>query len=140
MNSLLRRFSFYFLGLAIGSILVWNFMIKNRNDLPKIWPNEKVIDTILNATFTPNNQSFCVLNCIQLSPENLKPFIQNATVEFNKSKPRQYPQIYHLTGKYPKSENHKGPHNTIGLEIVLSDSLFQLNQAYLDNKIPCECP
>jgi hypothetical protein len=136
-SKLSRRFFFYFIGLALGTLLSWTLLVKGRNDLPNMWPQGRVIDSFERATIEQDSITFCLLQCMEVEPEGLKAYLGDANVRFSKSFPREFPRRYWL-------EMSDSLNREWALELALYDSTYRILAAkevsLVDNPINCICP
>jgi|GEM_PF-966440 len=96
---ILRGFLFYVGGLVIGSFLVYQLWIKNRPDLPSVWPEGSVKQKIGRSQLIWDPQAACYSACYQLSDTVVKEFVSKGDVRFGVSKPRRNPHpVYVIDG------------------------------------------
>lgn len=134
MNKFFRRLMLFGLGFAISSVFVYFFMYRNRN-LPAFWPSGKVKEKIDQSTRISNADS-CYYACLGWTEEELKAAINDGSVHFRKSKPREQPCSQYIIEVEDKSKQ------AVWLDIQSCDSTFAISEVYanegLDKKM-CGC-
>lgn len=128
----ITRFSKFFIGFLIGSVLVYILLIKDRDRNLKGWlPGERVTQEIQDQDIIYSNRALCQLKCLNLSDEDLSKLIETSKVNFSESQVRKEPcPIYQLeSGLNDKNailEIQKCPNSATLLDIKF-------------NELNCEC-
>lgn len=134
-NKFFRRLMLFGLGFAISSVFVYFFMYRNRN-LPAFWPSGKVKEKIDNSTRISNADS-CYYNCLGWTEAELKTAINEGSVHFRKSKPREQPCSRYIIEVEDKAQQ------PVWLNIRSCDSTFAVTDAYRNEELTtkaCNCP
>lgn len=97
-----KRIVFFIGGIVLGSVLVYFMLIKGKK-FPAWMPEDRVKDQIQGTRLELTPKSTCVLNCINVKPEEIGPFVANGDVLFSKSDTRKKPYpVYQIEGKTEK--------------------------------------
>lgn len=133
-----RGFLFYIAGLAIGSFLVYQFWIKNRTDLPNMWPEGRVRDKIYRSQFLWDDTASCYASCYTLNDSLIKNFVNAGNVRFGISETRKKPNpVYVIDGFVHESWN-------VRMTIESGDSTSVLKKIEdlpdTKNAVNCQCP
>lgn len=137
MKKFLRRLLFYVIGLGIGSLAVWFFMMKDRTDLPAVWPGKVVKQNIRNSVLSVDTSAQCMYDCYHLNDSLVKAFVSGGKVRFGISEPRKEPwPEYVIDGKL------KGLY-AARMRIESGDSLSILKHIEIlpgSEPLNCSCP
>lgn len=88
------RLKFYVFGILIGVLISYMFF-GNRGCA---WlPGTRVKAAIMDFPWVTTPQLDCQLRALNLNPSNLKTFIENSSINFNKSQTEVNPRIYNLS-------------------------------------------
>lgn len=97
-----KRFVYFVIGIVVGSILVYFMLIKGKK-FPAWLPEDRVKDQIQGTRLILTPKSTCVINCINVKPEEIGQFIADGDVLFSKSDTRKKPYpVYQIEGKTAK--------------------------------------
>lgn len=103
--SFLNRLKFYLFGFAIGLVIVYYTLLKDRERDPWL-PEGRVLNGIEKASLGVSNNVNCLLDCYGYTIENFDSiFWDNAEVHFSKSKTQKEPfPEYYITSKLNDDE------------------------------------
>lgn len=138
-SKFLRRLAFYVGGMVLGSFAVYFLWIRNRTDLPSIWPAGIVKDNLAQSTLVPDTVSACYFACYQINVDSLKNWISKGRVNFPESETRGAENpTYAIDAQLP----YRGK---IRIRIQLEDSLTHLKSMEVlpnadVNFESCTCP
>jgi len=79
-----RRLMLFITGIFIGSIFVY-FVLFNNRELPAWTPNGRVIQSLKSAPIRMSGKTKCLLECHEISNEDVVLIINNGKVIFNES-------------------------------------------------------
>lgn len=118
---IVRGFLFYITGLILGCILVYQLWIKNRTDLPNMWPEGRVKDKIIRSKILTDSNAVCYTTCYSLNDSLIKTFVKTGNVRFGISETRRKPYpLYVIDGTI-----HEGW--KIRMKIISEDSTSRIN-------------
>lgn len=83
-----RRLKIYLIGCGLGCIVVWATLFNKDHDRPSWLPEGRILEFLVEADITINNQLKCELECHKIPVDFLKTdtvFWKNAEVDFDKS-------------------------------------------------------
>tara|TARA_Y100000782_G_scaffold110592_1_gene137280 strand:+ start:24943 stop:25350 length:408 start_codon:yes stop_codon:yes gene_type:complete len=117
-----RRVRIYLIGVALGCLLVWAMLIRDRSDNTfDFWlPGERILTAIQEDSvlvFPPKLK--CEYECYGYNSIDWEYFVKNADVDFSKSKTHQEPKIYFLSSDIER----KGK---LEIEIAFADSAKEI--------------
>ncbi len=93
-----RRVRIYLLGVFLGTLFVYFFLIRGKDRNFSFWfPSNRIIEEIQTKKMNVTPRAFCMLTCMQTDTSNIKPLLKNATIDFSKSLPRNTPKTYYLS-------------------------------------------
>jgi hypothetical protein len=100
MNLTSRIFT-YFIGILLGSLMVYMLLIRGRDrDLLGWLPGNRVTQKIAEQPLNISEKSACQLSCMGISQEEAQELITSGSVSFSKSEVKAAPcPVYHITGK-----------------------------------------
>jgi hypothetical protein len=100
MNLTSRIFT-YFIGILLGSLMVYMLLIRGRERNLMGWlPGNRVTQQIGEQPLNISEKAACQLACIGISQEEVKELIISGSVNFSKSIVKAEPcPVYHITGK-----------------------------------------
>ncbi len=108
MQKFFRRLKFYLIGVALGCVLVYFMLLKDR-ERPAWMPKGRVLEQIARSSVIFTDKASCALQMQGLSEEEIKTFItDNAQVDFAKSDTRRKPcPMYYIENKNRKNLHAK---------------------------------
>lgn len=125
-----RRLFIYFIGFFLGCILVYFMFFKNKSR--SFFPSGIVLDSLKSKDIIIETKMQCILGCYNVNNQNLKELLNEGTVIFSESSPREDPKKYVVETESPEGE-----------EIKLSFELRTLNAKIISIKGPekpgCVC-
>lgn len=130
-----RRVRIYLFGVALGCVVVWALLIRDRSDRTfDFWlPEERVLEEIRSdSTFRFPAYEFCLFRCYGFNSLDWERFLQEADVDFSRSMPRQNPRIYFLTFNFKDKP-------TLNVEMAIADSSVAIRSLAADGRSPEEC-
>jgi hypothetical protein len=132
-----RRIRIYLIGVSLGCILAWALLIRDRSDNTfNFWlPEERILTEIReDSNFVFPEKQMCYYECYGFNSIDLEYFLTNADVDFAKSKPRETPRLYFITGEIEQ----KGQ---LTLEVLFSDSAKWVHSVTSDSQAnkTCNC-
>ncbi|MCZ2443051.1 MAG: hypothetical protein LC101_04670 [Flavobacteriales bacterium] len=86
-----RGLMFYLLGMALGTLAVYFFWLRNRPDLLSWWPGGRVKDKLLHSTWIQDDTYHCYWECYALNDSIMNHWIRDGKVRFGISKPQREP-------------------------------------------------
>lgn len=92
-----NRLKFYVFGLGIGILI--SYMFFGNRGCGKWLPGNRVKSAIMDFQWLSNSQTDCQLSVLNFYPSKLASFIENSSVDFNKSQTDTDPRIYHLNSE-----------------------------------------
>jgi hypothetical protein len=97
--SLVSRIFTYFVGIALGSLLVYVLLFRGREDrnIGGWLPGARVLTKISESHFSISPQADCMKDCLGISEQELKASFSNANVIFSKSEAKTKPcPVYYI--------------------------------------------
>lgn len=83
----------------MGCILVYAMLLKdNQHELGKWLPANRILDEISDSTVY-SSQADCFLKCLSIDKESIRKILEDGTVNFSLSKPRNTPKEYLIEGE-----------------------------------------
>ncbi|MEJ6589676.1 MAG: hypothetical protein QNL43_07715 [Crocinitomicaceae bacterium] len=102
MNNFYRRILYYGIGFGIGLLFVF-FFFNNRGCS---WlPENRVKEMIISRIVFISDTNLAVLKNLGIQKAEISKYLEDADVDFSKSKKRENPKIYHLEGPTKSKEN-----------------------------------
>ena len=91
MTGFWKRFRYYFIGVVLGSFVVY-FMFGNRTDLRCDYlPNARVLKNLRSKELKYSPVAACQKDCLQLDSLDIKQLFAAGAVSFKDSEPRKKP-------------------------------------------------
>jgi hypothetical protein len=82
-----RRISLYLFGFALGGLIVWLGLMKNRPDdaLTSWLPSKRIIMQLDTNRQVPSKEAECWMRCRKVTGDDIKKGIKNGDVNYGKS-------------------------------------------------------
>ncbi len=129
-----RRVRIYFFGFALGIILVWALLVKDRetNHLTSWLPAERIMEEVRNdSNLTFAGSLRCMFECHNLTSLNWKQILEEGSVNFSESETQVVPRLYKITYE---------DHNEHLAVLVEFDSVKTVKSVALNDKeASCDC-
>lgn len=92
-----RRVRVYFVGVGLGCLLVYFFLIRGKGRDFGFWlPENRVIHEISESNMSYHPKATCELACFSLSHDSIPLWIKQCEVNFSQSLTREKPKKYLL--------------------------------------------
>ncbi len=106
MSGLRRRLKYYGIGFALGLIVVWATLLRNR-DRASWLPEGRTLEFLERVDMAITERAQCQLDCLELTPDIFdKQFWEKADLDFKKSATQRKPcPEYYITSTL--SDNRK---------------------------------
>jgi len=129
-----RRVRIYFFGFALGIILVWALLVKDRetNHLTSWLPAERIMEEMRNDSNLAFTGSLrCMFECHNLNSLDWKQILNEGSVNFSESETQVVPRVYKIT--YQDRNEHLAV-------LVAFDSVKTVKSVVLNEKeASCDC-
>lgn len=93
-----RRIYLFLVGVILGSIITWFFVLKNRNIYKS--PQEVILGRLKSNPLQFSEHSLCRLECTHLTSDEVKALLVDGDVNYSESKVHEKPcPFYAVEGK-----------------------------------------
>ena len=82
--SFARRIRLFIIGILIGSLVVWGFLFRGRT-FPAWTPEGRVLEALQEHPIRISSEARCMLNCNQISDDDILALIADGDVLFSES-------------------------------------------------------
>jgi hypothetical protein len=123
--NLLKRFGYYFIGLALGSIVVL-FIWKGKDVSFDYGPDARTLSTIRKRTLVYSEKANASMKELKVDTLAIQSILVTGDVHFGKSNARKKPCAeYFVTGKYNDT--------SLDLWVIRCDSIATIDKVTLKN-------
>ena len=132
--SFARRIRLFIIGILIGSLVVWGFLFRGRT-FPAWTPEGRVLEALQEHPIRISSEARCMLNCNQISDDDILALIADGDVLFSESdiRGKDIPE-YVLEGKGKNQKLYKMKFRSEYLTTVLISVLPSPN-----SNARCDC-
>lgn len=125
-STLLRRFGYYFIGLALGSLLVL-FIWEGKDVAFPYGPDARTLSSIRKKQIEYSDNAKSMMLEKKLDSTAIWAILTTGDVDFGKSEPRLKPCAeYHISGSYAE--------RNIGLYIQRCDSIATIQKLWVSSQ------
>jgi len=132
--SFARRIRLFIIGILIGSLVVWGFLFRGRT-FPAWTPEGRVLEALQEHPIRISSEARCILNCNQISDDDILALIADGDVLFSESdiRGKDIPE-YVIEGKGKNQKLYKMKFRSEYLTTVLISVLPSPN-----SNARCDC-
>ena len=132
--SFARRIRLFIIGILIGSLVVWGFLFRGRT-FPAWTPEGRVLEALQEHPIRISSEARCMLNCNQISDDDILALIADGDVLFSESdiRGKDIPE-YVIEGKGKNQKLYKMKFRSEYLTTVLISVLPSPN-----SNSTCDC-
>tara|TARA_Y100000994_G_scaffold247525_1_gene253105 strand:+ start:537 stop:971 length:435 start_codon:yes stop_codon:yes gene_type:complete len=140
--SFLNRFSFYFIGVLFGCLILY-VSLKGR-DKPlsfNYFPNSRVKSHLINSDILISIETLCKVNCMNLDTMLLDHYILDGKIDFKKSEIRGFDvKTYYLFYEINNKDVHFFKFQTNGDKVELVDLFISPIPPNINQSWHVNCP
>jgi hypothetical protein len=129
-----KRLQLFIFGALLGSLIAYFALIRGKSKLFEgFTPNSRVMLYVKASFSTENPTNACYIKCLNIDTTEMLRILDDASVIFNKSEPRQKPAVFVI-------EDELENKSRIELRFHVADSVAVIQNVMINNStINCNC-